>query len=431
MLRRQSWLLVLCVTTAAACGEAATERTPLSPGEPQLDVSDAGLRRRTEMLGGRIFNDRNLSLNRNQSCSSCHDPDWGFTAPVPAVNAGGAVMPGSNPQLFGNRRPPSAAYATQAPIRFFDDNDGTFVGGNFWDGRATGARLGSPAAEQALNPFISRVEQGLPDLACVLFRVRESTYAGLYRSVYGPRLFDLRFPDNTPEVCAQPVGTVALNPENRARAIAEYDNIGRAIATFEGSAEVNEFSSKHDAVMDGVATFTAEEARGFALFAGKAQCSACHPNDGRDALFTDFTYDNIGVPANPLNPALLANPAFLDLGIGGAIGDASFHGAQKVPTLRNLDKRGVPGGAKSFMHNGVLKSLEQVVRFYNTRDVLPVCNSIPTPRFGENCWPAPEVAANVNQTELGNLGLSPHEERALVAYLRTLSDGVYRPRRAP
>jgi len=39
------------------------------------------------------------------------------------------------------------------------------------------------------------------------------------------------------------------------------------------------------------------------------------------------------------------------------------------------------------------------------------------------CWPAPEVAENVNTAELGNLGLSPAEEAAVVAFLKTLSDG--------
>jgi cytochrome c peroxidase len=94
-----------------------------------------------------------------------------------------------------------------------------------------------------------------------------------------------------------------------------------------------------------------------------------------------------------------------------------------VPTLRNLDRRGVPGGAKAYMHNGVFKSLEQVVHFYNTRDALPGCETLSAPQFGVNCWPAPEIPRNVNVDELGNLQLTPDEERLVVAYLRTLSDG--------
>jgi cytochrome c peroxidase len=78
------------------------------------------------------------------------------------------------------------------------------------------------------------------------------------------------------------------------------------------------------------------------------------------------------------------------------------------------------------MHNGVFKNLEQVVHFYNTRDVLPACESTASPVFGVNCWPAPEVLQNMNTDELGDLGLSDAEERALVAFMRTLSDGYIR-----
>jgi cytochrome c peroxidase len=179
------------------------------------------------------------------------------------------------------------------------------------------------------------------------------------------------------------------------------------VAAFEASPRVNQFSSKYDAYLKQPAVFTAEEKRGLALYEGKAQCAACHPSNGASALFTDYTYDNIGVPANPANPALQSSPSFADIGLGGFLIDPTRDGAQKVPTLRNLDKRGTPGGAKAFMHNGVFKSLEEVVHFYNTRDVLPSCAAVSTPVFGVNCWPAPEVPRNVNVDELGNLGLTP------------------------
>ena len=115
-----------------------------------------------EQLGKSIFFDTNLSINQNQSCASCHDPAWGWTGPSSEVNAAGAVYEGSIPGRFGNRKPPSAAYATLSPI-FHQDKKGLFVGGNFWDGRATGEVLGNPAADQALGPFLNEVEQALPD----------------------------------------------------------------------------------------------------------------------------------------------------------------------------------------------------------------------------------------------------------------------------
>ena len=167
---------------------------------------------------------------------------------------------------------------------------------------------------------------------------------------------------------------------------------------------------------------TPEEAAGLEVFNAPdmANCAACHPSDpgpgGRKPLFTDFTYDNIGVPKNPENPFYAMprsinplGPAWVDLGLGVTVELDDELGKQKVPTLRNVDKRPSPAFVKAYMHNGALKSLEEVVHFYNTRDV--------------ESWPSPEYGENVNDEELGDLGLSPDEESALVAFLRTLSDG--------
>ncbi|MEO8634731.1 MAG: cytochrome c peroxidase [Gemmatimonadales bacterium] len=413
---------VLFCLVLSACADS-----PISPASrsrtasaPVVSVSRRG---DVSRLGQAIFNDQNLSLLRNQSCASCHDEAWGFSAPDVAVNGGGSVMPGSVHSRFGTRKPPSAAYATQSPVLFFDDVDGTYVGGNFWDGRATGERLGSPAAEQSQAPFLNAVEQALPDRACVVYRIAKGAYTNLYIAAYGPTITRISFPSNTNTLCEQENVTVPLTPAARAQVDEEYDRIARSIAVFEASPAVNQFDSKHDAVLRGAATFTPREALGFALFVGKAGCAGCHPNAGERALLTDYTYDNIGVPANPANPEYANNPGFLDLGIGGFRGEPGEWGKEKVPTLRNLDKRGVPGGAKSFMHNGVFKSLRMVVHFYNTRDVLPRCTVVRNPQMGKNCWPAPEVRENVNRDELGNLGLTPDEEDAVVQYLMTLSDG--------
>jgi cytochrome c peroxidase len=423
--RVTTWGFVLGAFLVTAC-DAPTDPKPIPLGvaTPLASVQTATFTP-LEELGLFIFNDKELSLRRNQSCSTCHDKFWGFTAPNTAVNAGGAVMPGSTGR-FGNRKTPSAAYAAQAPVRFFDPVEG-FVGGNFWDGRATGSRLGSPAAEQALLPFLSPVEMALPDPACVLFRIKQSFYGLSYITIFGPRLSFVRFPLNTNQLCGQAGATVPLSTTDRNRILAEFDNVGRAVLAFELSSVMNQFSSKHDAVRDGVASFTAQEQQGLALYSGKADCAQCHPNAGRNALFTKYTYENLGVPRNPLNPAFIANPQFRDLGLGGVIGNAAFDGKQKVPTLRNVDRRSTSGGTKAYMHNGVFKTLEQVVHFYNTRDVLPLCSNVSQPSFGVNCWRAPEVNQNVNRDDLGNLRLTLTEERALVAYLRTLSDGFYKP----
>jgi cytochrome c peroxidase len=364
----------------------------------------------TERLGRHLFFDESLSHPPGQSCATCHATEVGFTGPESEINAAGAVYPGAVATRFGNRRPPSAAYATQAPV-LHRDEEGAFVGGSFWDGRATGERLGNAAAEQAQGPFLNSVEQNLPSAEAVVAKVCSGKYAALFRRVWGP------------EACAD--------------VAAAYDRIALAIAAYEASPEVNAFSSRYDAWAAGDGTLTRQELRGKALFEGKGKCAQCHP----PPLFTDYTYDNLGFPRNPLNPFYrqpIANPAgasWVDPGLAGFLETRSAWvasapaelGKHKVPTLRNVARRPSPRFVKSFGHNGYFKSLEAIVHFYSTRDVLPRC----PPEFagapGETCWPAPEIAANVNTEELGNLGLTSAEEADLVAFLHTLSD---RPRPA-
>lgn len=177
---------------------------------------------------------------------------------------------------------------------------------------------------------------------------------------------------------------------------------------------------------------SAKQWRGFALFRGKAKCDKCHVSNGRLPLFTDFTYDNLGVPKNPENPVYSVNPGFVDTGLGGFLKSAGYPedvyiaewGKVKVPTLRNVDKRPAPGFVKAFGHNGYFKSLKGIVHFYNTRDVKPACPGPYTESeaLAAGCWPAPEVPMNVNKAELGDLGLTEAEEDAIVEFLKTLTD---------
>jgi cytochrome c peroxidase len=99
-----------------------------------------------------------------------------------------------------------------------------------------------------------------------------------------------------------------------------------------------------------------------------------------------------------------------------------FKGRFKVPTLRNVDKRPHNGFVKAYMHNGYFKNLKDVMHFHNTRDVLPRC-APNDPGEKVSCWPAPEHPENLNTRQLGNLGLSEDEENAIVAFLKTLTDG--------
>jgi cytochrome c peroxidase len=283
------------------------------------------------------------------------------------------------------------------------------------------------------------VEQALRDPACVAHRVAQSDYAGLYRSVYGHNLFEIEYPYDVEEACAQEGGHLDMPEGMREKVEAEYDNIALAIAAFQSSPRVNQFSSKFDGSQTGWlgAGLTEQEQLGFELFTGAASCGFCHRATGDRPLFTDFRYNNIGVPINPENPALLADPGFRDPGLGGfletqpewaALAEAN-RGLVKTPTVRNVDRRPFPGAVKAFMHNGYFKTLEQVVNFYNTRDVKPECPNPLTPAdeaMAQGCWPAPEVAANENQF-IGDLGLTAEEEAAIVAFLKTLNDGYLPP----
>jgi cytochrome c peroxidase len=313
---------------------------------------------------------------------------------------------------------------------FSRQGGGLFVGGNFWDGRAPGETLGNPAADQAQGPFLNPVEQGLRDEACVVYRVSVASYSGLYKEQWGNGIETIMFPPDIDDLCAMEGPRLAIDPLNRAMIEREFNNIAISIAVYEESH--NLFSSKFDAMRRGLYKFTKEEQRGFALFQGKGRCARCHTSEGQRPAFTDHTYDNLGVPANPENPIYQAHPGFVDLGLGGFLATRpewtpfAFieRGKMKVPTLRNVDLRPFPGAEKAYMHNGVFKSLTEVVRFYNTRDLLPVCGPSNTRAdWGELCWPAREVAENVNTKELGDLRLTRDEEAAIVTFLKTLSDG--------
>lgn len=392
-----------------------------------------------QQLGKSIFNDINLSINKNQSCATCHGPEVGWTGPDEPINALGAVYEGSIAGRFGDRKPPSSAYATQSPI-FHLTKQGLFVGGNFWDGRATGEKLGNPAADQAQGPFLNPVEQALPDSACVVYQVCIATaYPVLFDNVWGSEACDIGWPGDVETVCATEGGVVSLSPEDRAKSNMAYDNIAISIAAYEASPEVNAFTSKYDYSLKGNYKLTKEERKGFALFQGKGKCKLCHISNGQKALFTDYTFDNLGIPKNPENPVYNVNAGFIDLGLGGFLEATGYlpevyeleMGKHKVPTLRNVDLRPDPSFVKAYGHNGYFKSLEGIVSFYNTRDVKPMCPGDYTEAeaLAAGCWPAPEVPENVNTAELGNLGLTPDEEAAIVAFLKTLSDGFESPGR--
>ena len=393
-MKRNKYLLIgILLLVAALASNAIADLTPM------------------EELGKEIFFDK-ISSPDSMSCAECHSPAVGFTGPIPEINKYGGVYPGAVTTRFGNRKPPSAAYATLSPIFHYDETEELFIGGNFWDGRATGENLGNPAADQALGPFLNPVEQNNPDKQAVLEQIAKSQYSDLWEEVWGEPVSV-----ETPEEIEQ-----------------NYNRVGLAIAAYENSSEVNQFSSKYDYFLAGEVELTEQEEWGLELFNGKGLCAECHPSEpgpyDEKPLFTDFSFDNLGVPKNPDNPFYLMDMVFIDgepinflgadwvdMGLGRFLETrpewsdlaSENYGKHKVPTLRNVAKAPSKQFAKAYMHNGVFKTLKEVVHFYNTRDVEE--------------WPPPEVSENINLDELGDLGLTSEEEDAIVAFMETLSDG--------
>jgi cytochrome c peroxidase len=341
-----------------------------------------------EKLGDKLFHDTSLSSPPGQSCATCHKRATAFTDP----DRSKPVSNGAIKSRFGFRNAPTAAYAAFIPPLHYDTNDETYVGGLFWDGRAT------DLSDQARFPFLNPLEMHDTNEEQVVAKVRLAGYAPLFRKVFGQN---------------------SLAPANSGDA---YDQMAGAIAAYESTPEFMPFTSKFDFYLQGRVKFTKQELRGLALFNGKANCFACHPStaaDGQPApMFTDFTYDNIGIPKNWNSPFLKLpadlNPGgmdFIDYGLANTVAvfdpehAAEQAGRFKVPTLRNLAQTAPYG------HNGYFRTLKQLVHFYNTRDVA-----------GEG-WPAGEVPETVNHDELGNLGMTDKEENDLIAFLRTLTDG--------
>mgnify|MGYP003572266122 CR=1 FL=1 len=381
-----------------------------------------------EELGQFLYFDENLSEPAGQSCASCHLPEAGFVDPDNGIPVSEGVIPG----LFGGRNSPMSAYAMYAPTLYFDAGEGLWIGGQFWDGRATGYELGDPLADQALGPFLNPVEMANTSKEQVIADVAASEYSNLFEQVWG----------------SGALGNVET----------AYGQVALSIAAFERTALFGQFSSKYDAYLQSCLNlggvpddcakgigpvaeeagkiFSKKEWRGMQLFMGEndndgilevgegAMCSACHIADFTEdpgnvvvpvwspagfipPMFTDFTFDNLGVPKSN-HPILAGNPP--DLGLGVVTGKIDDNGKFKVMTLRNIQL------TAPYAHNGLFKKLEDITHFYNTRDVPGALKK------GAD-WPPPEYPATVNSDELGNLGLSDDDEDALVKFMKTLSDG--------
>jgi cytochrome c peroxidase len=466
---------------------------PILTGQPPI-LQNTGTEA-VEILGELMQYDKKISPGKNIACASCHMPYVAFSGPIPSVNLTMVAYPGTVHFRAGKRTAQRYTYSPFFPVLQFNEEQGLFFGGNFWDSRATGYLLRNPDAHQAQGPPVDTQEMGSPDTACITFKLSRAVYRPLFELVWGEGSFDINFPPDTEQICATPGGAavfggdttpVKLSPADRTRSNAVYDHWGQSLDAYEQSVQVSAFSSKFDAYLKGNYTLTPTEQAGYDLFRGKANCNSCHL-DGRgtaltagqrdnsmaaqvDPLFTCFGSANEGLPLNPRNAfyyqttpdqfGFIGNPfgfGYRDLGLGTFLrsGPGSWpnpnktwrqfaplnDGMMQVSSARNValtppqcPTTEAPGPyfQKEFFHNGYIKSLKQLVHFYNTRDKQGYAFNVTSGHCPDgtiekvNCWPRPEVPNNIDMTT-GDLGLTDEEENQVVAFLQTLTDGFTRP----
>ncbi len=350
-------------------------------------------------LGAKIFRDTSLSASGRQACASCHDPAHAHAQ----GNAVAVQSGGPNLDVPGFRATPSLRYLN-VNLPFFFAKDGTPTGGLNRDGRA------ADLATQAQRPFLAPHEMANADIGAVVEKLAHAGYADQFRAYFGTDIF----------------GDVEL-----AFFAARY-----ALAAYESNApEFRPFSSKFDLFLARKAMLTPQQLRGFVLFnrPDKGNCAACHPStraDNSPPLFTDYSYDNLGVPRNRAIPAT-ADTNYFDFGLCGPdrtdlAARTDLCGAFKVPTLRNVATRRV------FFHNGRFDSLRETIEFYVQRDTNPQkfypldANGVAR-KFDD--LPV-AFARNVNTSE-GPYNRKPGQVPALsateiddvIAFLGTLTDG--------
>jgi cytochrome c peroxidase len=391
-------------------------------------------------LGQKIFADTSLSVSGKQSCATCHVARFAFAADSSGTGPDGSLpvpLGGPNMDLPGFRNTPSLMYASYTPAFYFD-GDGNPFGGMFRDGRA------ATLEDQAQLPFVTAFEMANADAAAVIGKLKTRPYLGDFTALYGADTL------NDPATALQ--------------------RMGAALAAFEReNPDFHPFSSKFDGWRNGQASLTAQELRGFALFNNptKGNCAACHPATSADgstpALFTDFSYDNLGLPRNGAIPANADSGApaytpvdssdgvhsYYDLGICGPFRDnggrntSGLCGKFKVPTLRNI------AVTAPYFHNGDFATLKDAIGFYVRRDTSPEqwypttaagnatkFDDLPALYGGQflvninNPGSDAGYAGNVNTSEIpynrrlgGTPALSAAEIDDLITFLCTLTDG--------
>ncbi|HBV62799.1 MAG TPA: hypothetical protein DEF45_07225 [Rhodopirellula sp.] len=316
-------------------------------------------------IGQEIFLDESLSRPVGQACVSCHSPAFAFADPRP-------VSPGAVKGREGRRNAPSLMYAALIPSFAYEDlftEDGreiyAYEGGLFHDGRAR------DLFEQVQQPFFDPNEMNLTDLAELAARLRRSAYAGEMKNWIGPQ----RWKDD--------------------RQLTYH--AFRALVEFLKDPMFRPFDARIDDYLAGNSGALSEsERRGLEVFRGPGKCADCHllePTSWTPPLLSDFGYDNLGVPSRGEK----------DSGLGAKIGDEGM-GQFRAPSLRNVEL------TAPYMHNGSIQTLQEVMEFYNKRDLEP------------QRWGVTDFPETVNREDMGNLKLTDQQVKDLVALMAAFTD---------
>jgi cytochrome c peroxidase len=311
-------------------------------------------------LGRKLFLDRRLSRGGTMSCAMCHVPEQGFTVheAQTAVGHGGKSLLRNAPALF------NVAYA--APF--------------FLDGREPDLDL------QPFDVFMNPDEMASVSLGAVVLRVRSlPDYDGWFESAFG-------------------------GP-------ATVERIGQALGSYvrsfvSGNSAFDRFYFGGDST-----ALSAAAKRGFALFAGKAECTGCHRIDPKTALFTDHLFHDTGIAWLAARDRVRRKPVRVELGpeasteldrsVLESVGDPKpddpgrYQVTEapgdvwrfKTPSLRNVAL------TAPYMHDGSLPTLRDVVEHYD----------------------AGGVAHEGLDPRIRPLGLSDAEIDDLVAFLESLT----------
>jgi len=362
-------------------------------------------------LGKQMFFDASLSGSGKLACVSCHSPEHGFSP----ANSLSVQLGGSDMRRSGHRAAPTLKYLQSVPAfsehyhESDDDGDESIdagpTGGLTWDGRV------DRGSDQARIPLLSSFEMGSTP-AKITAAVKAAPYADAFRAAFGAHIFDS---DD-----------------------ATFKAVLQALETFEQTPEIfYPYTSKYDAYLAGKAQLSAAELHGLQVFNDekKGNCASCHISQrtmsGAPPQFSDFGLIAIGVPRNRALP-VNRDPHFYDLGACGPErtdlkGRDEFCGIFRTPTLRNVALK------KSFFHNGIYHSLDEVLRFYAERDTNP-----------EKFYPVVKGKVqkfdDLPQRYWSNLNTDPPFDRKpgdkpaldeaeikdVVAFLNTLTDG-YKP----